>query len=94
MAETKVEVSLDVVSVLKYSAYAVWIAGVIYTIIATVDGKGTGAAASFFLGILWTLLAGGTLYGLSRIVELVEATEGDKADKGTEAPDQSSQFSV
>jgi hypothetical protein len=94
VAQGKIEVSLTVVSVLKYSACAAWIVGIVYTILAGVAAgdnnwnPGTAVAATILQGMLWTLLAGGTLYGLSYIVDQLQA-KGQEEEAEVSQPGQS-----
>jgi TRAP-type C4-dicarboxylate transport system permease small subunit len=83
MAEAKIEVSLTVKSILQYSAYAAWIAGLVWTILHAIalgdlNAPGTEVAGSILYGIMLTLLAGGVLYGLYNIIDLMQGKEKEE----------------
>ena len=75
------QTSLDVISVLKYSVYVVWIMGVIGSIMwclgagrfaSTTDVMWQFRVAVLFCGLLCTVVAGGILYGMSHIVTIAQ----------------------
>lgn len=82
MKTAKVQIVYSVTSLLKFLAYAAWVAGLIYTILTavTLDYVNGGAkAAQFFFGLMLTLPSGGLLYGLSYVISLLQESNTTKS---------------